>query len=342
MPLAEQVWSDYREDPKTIQRKWKTSAFRTYGLLAGLPRFSAARHADIETVLWPCFLRTAVVNVIKTTGRKEIADSELLRLARDDWPEVETQLRKLKPHIVICCGTFPVAMEHVLGNGARADRAHLAGWFWSDSQALFLRASHPQRGAFRRAYNEVRRAVREATRSGEGRAWWRELQRRADLPGGCGEQHLPMGVTAHDPACGPAGSMRIGTIAGGRRRAITGPELLNREAHNENRYQRHGRARERDILPRRSRLLLRQSSVPPVRGRKADYRPYLGAGQTVERPSRLQQGPHLDGPRIDDPVVLRPRVAPPHHTHPCFRPSCTRAQRAPARPHARALHEPAR
>lgn len=48
----------------------------------------------------------AIVNLKKSSGKKESNSSDLNKYVESDWDLIEQQISNLKPNIVVCCGTF--------------------------------------------------------------------------------------------------------------------------------------------------------------------------------------------------------------------------------------------
>ena len=181
MSLGDQVWRDYRDDPDSIQAKWKVCAFRTLCVLEGLPSWRAVSRQKVNAVLWPAFLMTAVVNLVRTTGEPTIARRVLWKLARRDWPIVRRKLRGLDPDVVVCGGTFDVLADLWHGPAEGQRELALRRRYWRDGKVLFVSASHPaQRSVtFARDYASFRLTLEKATSDPDNTRWWRQLTRNA-------------------------------------------------------------------------------------------------------------------------------------------------------------------
>lgn len=179
MSLGDQVWRDYRDDPDSIQVKWKVCAFRTLCVLGGLPSWRAVGRQKVNAVLWPAFLMTAVVNLVKTTGEPTITRRALWKLAACDWPIVRRQLRSLDPDVVVCGGTFDVLAHLWHGPAERQRELALGHGYWRGGKVLFVSAYHPaQRSVtFARDYETFRLTVERASSDPENTRWWRQLTR---------------------------------------------------------------------------------------------------------------------------------------------------------------------
>jgi hypothetical protein len=181
LSLPDQIWRDFRCNPHHLQRKWHVSALCAYGLFSAMSPFSEADEADEETVLWPCLMRTAVVNLVKSTGGDTIANANLAKLASADWPAVRRQLRQLKPHVVICGGaaTYQIAAVRLLREGVKVSDAERRGWFCWGARCVFVKVVHPQRSDYEASYQAVCGAVGKAMAEKRLTRWWHRLERRA-------------------------------------------------------------------------------------------------------------------------------------------------------------------
>ncbi len=172
LSLPEQIRNDY----PYLQRKWKVSALRTLGIMAGLPPFGFVRRASPEKVLWPAFRRSAVVNLVKVTGRTRIGRAELRTLAARASEVTERQVRELRPDIILCGGTYDVVAEFWFPNSDMWERDYYMSW----GTTLFVRARHPaSMCTFKEQYDEVRGALVAMSTSKNTASWWPALLRRA-------------------------------------------------------------------------------------------------------------------------------------------------------------------
>ena len=57
--------------------------------------------------------RIAVVNIKKSSGKKESNGKDLTKYVSSDWDLLEKQIVSLKPDFIVCCGTFDLIKSRI-------------------------------------------------------------------------------------------------------------------------------------------------------------------------------------------------------------------------------------
>jgi len=146
--LAETILAGAIRDDGTV--KWqlcKVSARRSYCILNGFPLWNEVY--EKENRFADALKRSAIVNLSPKPRGNSTSIGELEQLAKNGYERwYEQKLKELKPNIVICGGTFGVAIKQIAGASDNLQQASTAStgmdYFWDkDLEAVFLDCWHP-------------------------------------------------------------------------------------------------------------------------------------------------------------------------------------------------------
>jgi len=143
--LAETILAGAIRDDGTV--KWqlcKVTARRSYCILNGFPSWNEIY--EKENRFADALKKSAIVNLSPESGGNSTSNERLEPLAKK-WHErwYEQKLKELKPNIVICGGTFWVAIKQIAGASDNLQQASTGmDYFWDkDLEAVFLDCWHP-------------------------------------------------------------------------------------------------------------------------------------------------------------------------------------------------------
>ena len=111
--LIKMIKDGHEKNPHRLERMWIVCARRSYCILHGFPPWKAFQDLSVSDNLWPAFASGAIVNVIKKTGPVTTSPEQLEEESRGYADEVRNQLWDLKPHVVVCGGTFDVWLKRL-------------------------------------------------------------------------------------------------------------------------------------------------------------------------------------------------------------------------------------
>lgn len=136
--------NDINPDGTVKGKQHKVTARRSYCILNKFPSW-----LDIckkENMFADALKRSAIVNLSPEPGSESTSGKRIKRLAKE-WKHwwYEQKLKELKPNIVICGGTFWVAIRQIAGASYEPPRASTGmAYFWDEElRAVFLDCWHP-------------------------------------------------------------------------------------------------------------------------------------------------------------------------------------------------------
>ncbi len=142
-------------------RMWHTVARWAAGLLWGFPPYD---EIDDRGKMKEALSGVAAVNLKKATGKARSNPKEIGRFVRRDRPLLMEQLKRIKPTILVACGTFRWTIE--LLHLEVADRSLGDAPAWADSLgAWVIPMRHPNRADNRATYRRLKRLYQQVPRA---------------------------------------------------------------------------------------------------------------------------------------------------------------------------------
>jgi hypothetical protein len=129
---------------------WKVTAIRSYFIDNFWKTKNKLTWKNIKTLtdedLYKAVLNSAIVNVSKIRGGREISPARLLEFAKENFNMwFIKQLQEYKPHIVICGGTYDVVVKQCIKKGISIEEDEISTGmkYFKTIGAFFLDCWHP-------------------------------------------------------------------------------------------------------------------------------------------------------------------------------------------------------